>query len=164
MKRPLFPLVLALLLLPLSLGAQTGPWTAVGSTGVVDESASGIYSFGTTDLSYNPASGSTAPIIARYNVATDFGDPVWDNLELGYFDNSPGSAVSAVLYRVDKCTGNRIAVCTVNSIDSAVATCLRCNFASQPMNVDNFLYYVEVTITRNATNLTPSVRTLRIID
>jgi hypothetical protein len=32
------------------------------------------------------------------------------------------------------------------------------------MDPDNFLYYVEVTITRNATNLTPSVRTLRLYD
>jgi hypothetical protein len=48
---------------------------------VVDESAFGIYAFGTTDLGYDPASTSTAPIVARYNVATDFGDPVWDNME-----------------------------------------------------------------------------------
>ncbi len=162
MKSPLVPLTLALLLLPLSLAAQTGPWTAVGSTGVVDESAFGIYAFGSTDLGYNPASASTAPIVARYNVATDFGDPVWDNLELGYFDNAPGSAVSAVLYRVDRCTGNRVAVCTINSIDSAVATCRTCSFGS--IDPDNFLYYVEVTITRNAANLTPSVRSLRIFD
>jgi hypothetical protein len=71
-----------------------------------------------------------------------------------------GSGVSAVMYRVERCTGNRVAVCTINSLDSAAPNCRTCSFGS--IDPDTYLYYIEVTITRNASNLTPSVRTLRI--
>lgn len=161
MKSPLVSLVFALLLAPLSLAAQTANWTAVASTGAIDEASLAAYE--TNGALLQHAAGSVTPIVARYNVDSFIDEPVWDNLELGYFDNAAGSAVSAVLYRVDPCTGNRVAVCTINSIDSAVATCLRCSFSHQ-MDFDVYLYYVEVTITRNATNLTPSIRSLRLTE
>lgn len=167
MKIPLVLLVLALFLLPLSMSAQ-GPgagWTAVASTGAIDEASLTAYETNGSFLQH--LAGSVVPVVARYNVTNSLAaftnTPPWDNLELGYFDNAAGSAVSATLYRVDPCTGNRLALCTVTSIDNALATCRRCTF-TQDMDFGNYLFYVEVTVTRNASALTPSARTLRIFD
>ena len=163
-KSSLIPLALALFLLPLSLSAQTGTWTAVASTGAIDEASLGAYATNGSFLQH--LAGSLVNVVSRYNVTNTFGGgitdlPPWNTLELGYFDNAAGSTVSAVLFRVDPCTGARMVLCSIISADNAVATCQRCTF-SQQIDFSNFLYYVEVTVTRNANNLTPSARTLRI--
>lgn len=163
MKRPIVPLVLAVLLLPFPLLAVG--WSTVASDGSIDEASLAAYATDGAFLQH--AAGSILPVVARYNVQNIFGaltdEPPWDNLELGYFDNAAGSAVSATLYRVEKCTGTRVALCTVTSIDSAVPTCRVCTFTHQ-MDYDDFVYYVEVTVTRNSSTLTPSARTLRLFD
>lgn len=165
MKRLLVPLSLALFLLPFSLAAKT-KWTGVPSTGAIDAASLGAYATNGAILQH--AAGSIAPVIARYNVTGLWGAtsdiPPWDNMELGYFDNAPGSSVTATLYQVDPCTGTRTALCTVTSVDSSFATCATCNFHNTPLHFDDFLYYIEVTITRNSTGLTPSLRSLRLYD
>ncbi|HSG40099.1 MAG TPA: hypothetical protein VLE27_10720, partial [Thermoanaerobaculia bacterium] len=87
MKRTYLTLaVVFLFLAALPLSAQTGTWTAVGSTGIIDEASLGIFQFGTTNLTYN-AGGSLSPIIARYNVTNTWGasddTPPWTTLEMG---------------------------------------------------------------------------------
>jgi hypothetical protein len=167
MKKALFVLaVAAVALAGLPLAAQTGTWTAVASTGVVDESATGIYAFGTTNLGYNGA-GSLATIVARYNVTNTFGGgvsdtPGWTLLELGYFDNSASSAVTATLFRVNPCTGAQVVVCSVTSFDNPAATCNFCQFGPATFNFANNLYYVEVKIGRSAAAVSPQALTLRI--
>jgi hypothetical protein len=167
MKRVLVSLAVAVAVFAgLPLMAQTGTWTAVASTGVVDESATGIYAFGTTNLGYNGA-GSLATIVARYNVTNTFGggasdSPGWTILELGYFDNSPNSAVTATLFRVNPCTGAQVAVCAVTSFDNPAATCNSCQFGPATFNFATNLYYVEVKISRNAVAVSPQALTLRI--
>jgi len=163
MKRTFVALVTAAVLsTALPLAAATGPWTAVASTGVLDESAAGIYAAGTTDLGYSPV-GSLAPIVARYNVTNTWSTdtPPWTILELGYFDNSAASAVNAVLFKVDPCTGSQTVVCSVTSFDSASSTCNSCQFAAG-INFATNLYYVQVTITRNTAAVSPKALTLRI--
>jgi hypothetical protein len=167
MKRVLVSLAVAVAVFAgLPLMAQTGTWTAVASTGVVDESAVGIYAFGTTNLGYNGA-GSLNPIVARYNVTNTYGGgvsdvPPWTILELGYFDNNAGSSVTATLFRVNPCTGVQAVLCTVTSFDNAVSTCNSCAFAAGSVNFATNLYYVEVKIGRNAVALNPQALTLRI--
>jgi hypothetical protein len=167
MKKVLVSLAVAVCVLAgLPLAAQTGTWTAVASTGVVDESAVGIYAFGSTNLGYNGA-GSLNPIVARYNVTNTFGGgtsdvPPWSVLELGYFDNNVGSAVTATLFRVSPCNGVQTVVCSVTSIDNAASTCNSCPFPAGSINFAASLYYVEVKISRNAVALSPQALTLRI--
>jgi len=157
--------VAAVALAGLPLAAQTGTWTAVASTGVVDESAAGIYAFGSTNLGYNGA-GSVAPIVARYNVTNTFGGgvsdtPAWNTLELGYFDASTLSTVRADLFRVDPCNGSQVLLCTVTSADFTAPTCGKCSFTAG-INFANFLYYVQVTVSRTSTAVSPQAFTLRI--
>jgi hypothetical protein len=167
MKRTLVTFAVAFLFLAaLPLAAQTGTWTAVGSTGVMDESAAGIFQFGTTNLTYNGA-GSLNPIIARYNVTNTFGGaasdtPPWQFLEMGYLDTNPQVAVQATLFRVDPCTGAQIPLCTVVSSDAATSVCKRCQFTAG-VNFATNLYYVQVVLTRQTAGVTPpQLFTLRI--
>lgn len=166
-ERTLLTFAVAFLFLAaLPLAAQTGTWTAVGSTGVIDEGSLGIFLFGTTNLTYNGA-GSLNPIIARYNVTNTFGGaasdtPPWSFLEMGYLDTNPQVAVQATLFRVNPCTGVQTALCTVTSVDSSASTCRRCQFTAG-VNFATNLYYVQVVLTRQTAGVQPpQLFTLRI--
>jgi hypothetical protein len=156
-----FLLVAALTVCPLA--AQTGAWTAVASTGTMDESATGLFQFNGPMLSYLPASPSTAPVVARYNVTNTSGldKPAWSLLELGYLDLNAGGAVQARLIQVRPCNGAQQVLCTVVSGDSTAATCRRCEFTDQ-IDFSSFLYYVEVTLTRLTLGANPAAITLRV--
>jgi len=167
MKRALVVLaVAAVLLTALPLAAQTGTWTAVASTGVVDESAFGIYAFGTTDLGYLAGSMSTSNIVARYNVTNTLGGgvsdmPPWTILELGSIVPATTASVTATLFQVDPCTGAQVPLCTVTGAISTTGTCRTCQF-SPVINFTSKLYYVQVTIGRASTGVLPRALTLRI--
>jgi hypothetical protein len=166
MSRKFSFLVLAALLLAAALPAAAAPgtWTAVASTGVVDESAVGIYSFGSTNLTYLGGSASVAPIVARYDVTNTWAasdTPPWTVLEMGYFDSSPSSQVQADLYQVDRCTGAQKLLCSVISTDSTVSTCGHCTLGA-PVNFGTNLYYVQVTLSRTVPSVVPQALTLRI--
>jgi hypothetical protein len=166
MHRTLAALVLGLLLAVLpAAAAPTGSWTAVGSTGVVDESAVGIYSFGSTNLTYLSTSASLSPIVARYNVTNTWelsDTPPWTTLEMGYFDSSPMTAVKADFIQVNTCTGAQVVLCSVTSTDSSASTCSRCAFTATA-NFGTFLYYVQVTLSRtSAAVAAPQLLTLKL--
>ncbi len=165
MKRMIGTFAVAFLFLAaLPLTAQTGTWTAVGSTGVIDEASAGIYQFGTTNLTYNGA-GSLSSIVARYNVTNTWGasdTPPWAFLEMGYLDTNPQVSVQATLFQVNPCTGAQTALCTVTSSDAGSAVCKRCQFTAG-INFGTNLYYVQVTLSRTSATITPPfLYTLRI--
>jgi|SRR6185369_3399737 len=166
MNRQIIRFTLAALLLACALpaAAAMGTWTAVASTGVVDESAVGIYSFGSTNLAYLGGSAAVTPIVARYNVTKTWSasdTPPWTTLELGYFDNGPTGAVRADLFQVDRCTGKQTLLCSFTSVDFTTSTCGSCTFAT-PINFAVSLYYVQVTLSRTSPNALPQAFTLRI--
>lgn len=164
MKKLFAGLAVALFLVPLSLSAQRGIWTAVASSGDIDETALGIFSVNGSSLQHRGASLTT--IVSRYNVTNTFGGgltdlPPWSTLELGSFDSSPLGGVRAILYQVDPCSGNLVALCGVGSVDATAPTCQKCSFTQQ-IDFSRYLYYVEVSIFRNDGTVFPSARTLRI--
>jgi hypothetical protein len=168
MKRALVSFAVAsLFLAALPLAAQTGTWTAVGSTAVVDESAAGIYSFGSVNLTYLPGSASTASIVARFNVTNTWGGssldtPPWTTMQMGYLDTSPAVTVRADLFQVDPCTGAQTPICTIVSADATAATCKTCTIMGA-LNFAANVYYVQVTLSRTAATATPpSLLSLRI--
>lgn len=167
MKRVWMSLVVATLFLAaLPLAAQTGTWTAVGSTGVVDESATGLYAFGSTNLTFLGA--ATGTIVARYNVTNTWGGssldaPPWSVFQMGYIDTNAAVSVRADLFKVDPCTGAQSLLCTINSVDASAPTCLACTFAPGTINFAANPYYVQVTLTRAASTApAPSLLSLRI--
>jgi hypothetical protein len=170
MKNRIFVLAaLSLFLIAFTASAQTGTWTAVGSTGTVDPTQVGQFGVvGGTRLGFNPLIGSNAAtIIARFNVTNTWGGgakdtPPWTTLEVGAF-NSVLDPVVATLYRVNPCNGARTAICTAtNNVAGTAGACVFCSFVNTTFNFATSLYYVEVTITRSTGTGTPQLSTLRI--
>jgi hypothetical protein len=165
------------------------PWTAVASTGTVDESAFAggmpIFAFGpplppypptVTSVGYNPASNSLARIILRYNVTNTYetgplgkNQPLWKVLELGS-TAPPGSSVTATLFRVNPCNGEQERVCVVTNSNqpwppttNSPGICLRCDFPVGSIDFEKALYYVEVMLSRaQIGGPSPAAHTLRI--
>jgi hypothetical protein len=162
--------VIALFLAAFAASAQTGTWTAVGSTGTVDPTQVAKFGvFSGTRLGFNPAIGSNADILTvRFNVTNTWGGgstdtPPWTTLEVGALNTSL-DPVAATLYQVNRCTGARTAICTArNDIAGSAGACVSCTFPSGTViNFGANLYYVEVTITRSTGTGTPQLSTLRI--
>lgn len=152
----------AALLAPVVANAQ--PWTGAGPTAVVDEVSFGIYAANPQYLGYGVTT-STGNIIAYFNVTdtTGTGNPLWNTLELGYFDNSPTSQVTARLHQLNPCNGNLNTLCSVTSTDSSFTTCTRCTFATGAVNFNaGFTYYVAVTISRSNTADAPKLFGVRV--
>lgn len=162
--------VVALFLAAFAASAQTGTWTAVGSTGTVDPTQVAQFGvFSGTRLGFNPAAGSNAgTLTVRFNVTNTYGGGArdvmpWTTLELGALNATGIDPVTATLYRVNPCTGVRTAVCSVtNTTGSTSGACATCSFAAGAVNFGNTLYYVEVTITRSTGTGNPQLSTLRI--
>lgn len=151
----------ALFLTALPAAAQTGTWTAVASTGALDDSSLSITDVGTVGLQHKP--NILSAVIARYNVTNTWGlddTPPWNTLELGYFDNSSLGQVTATFWQVDPCTGTATPICSKTSADNG-ANCVSCLFTI-PIDFSRFNYVVEVTVSRSSTAVTPIARNLRI--
>lgn len=148
---------------------QPVPWTAVASTGVVDDDSLGRYEAIGSSITYRSTSQSLDPITVRYNV-TDLSltqpIPGWTHLELGSAVPGAGSFVSATLFRVDRCTGEQQEICTTtNDGINQVGICTTCQFPANAINfalAPGFLYYVRVTLDRADQPNPPSVYTLRL--
>lgn len=156
--------ICSVLFLVLSLSASAQPdWTRVGSTGTMDEAPANAFQVNGAALFQ--ATGSTATVVARFNVdnvSNQFPLAPWNTLEMTAQDGTAQGAVTATLFRVPRCTGTSVAVCTVGSTDAiAGPTCTRCTFGA-PLDFANNSYYVQVTITRMTAAVTPALFNLRL--
>ncbi|MDT7540411.1 MAG: hypothetical protein QOE33_315 [Acidobacteriota bacterium] len=141
------------------------PWTAIGSTGAVDESSLNLYASVSTEIGFKPNVNGNV-IVARYNVTNTFDNnanpnqPGWHTLEMG--SNAPaGVFIQAKLFEVKSCQPDQVALCTaVNKSNSS--PCARCTF-NGPLDFTNNLYYVEVTLDRSGAPMAlPRMFTLRV--
>ena len=156
--------VVALFLAALPVAAQTGAWTAVGSSGDIDEASMGIFAVNLSTLQHQP--GAVGSVVARYNVTNTFGGgltdtPPWTTMEMTYLDvpvaGSIGT-VSASLFEVDRCTGAISFICSINSVDGNAPACLTCTFPSTTViNFGASHYVVEVRVFRNMNNVFPQL-------
>lgn len=142
------------------------PWTALGSTGAVDESALTFYACVSSEIGFKPGAAGKI-LVARYNVTNTFDNnpnpnqPGWRTLEMG--SNAPNSVIiSAKLFQVRACQPAQEMICEARnrSNDHPCATCQ----ISAPIDFTNNLYYVEVTLNRTAVPAAlPRMFTLRIL-
>jgi hypothetical protein len=141
------------------------PWTAVASTGVVDEDGLRLFEFKGASVTYRQGVNTHDPFVLRYNVTNPSRfDPIpgWTVLELGSSVPVAGSFVSATLIRVDRCTGQEQEICTTTNNGSNGPICTTCNFAANDVDYTNNLYYIRLVL-RGADNPPPpSVHTLRL--
>jgi hypothetical protein len=143
------------------------PWTAAGSTGVVDESSVGRYSFTNASAGFLGGIASINPLELRYNVTNTYDNnsnpaaPGWTTLELGA--QAPGgSVVGAFLYKVNLCTGAQTLLCSTRVNQAAAGTCTKCSFAAGSIDFNKAVYYVRATISRTTPNEIPILHTLRV--
>ena len=173
---PALPLLCALLLLSPGRGPSVTtaaepafqtprPWTAVGSSGVVDEASRDFYAFDGAGITFNDNTAGNV-IVARYNVTNTFDNysagptiPGWKYLEVGS-SVPPRHTGKAVLYKIANCATAPEPICTVTLSDQT--PCGRCLIGSA-VDFSTALFYVEVTLTRPAGSpARPRVDTLRI--
>jgi hypothetical protein len=144
---------------------QIYPWTAVASTGVVDETGLRLFEFKGASVTYRQGVNTHEPFVLRYNVTNPSRfDPIpgWTVLELGSTVPIAGSFVAATLIRVDRCTGQEVELCTTTNNGSEGPICTTCNFAANAVDYTNNLYYVRLVL-RGADNPpVPSAHTLRL--
>lgn len=157
---------LALILAAFPMAAQTGAWTAIGSSGAVDEASLGTYAVSLN--SFGLQAGAVATVFARYNVTNTYGGgitdtPPWTTLEMTYFDTAPAGTVSATLVQVDRCTGIITTICNLSSVDALAPTCQTCTFPTGTViNFGTSHYVVEVRVSRTVNNVNPVLLGLRI--
>jgi hypothetical protein len=154
-------------------GIPPAPWTAIGASGSVDESSIPFFGFTDASAGYGP-NASTAPLEFRYNVVNTqhfvsaaggiptVTQPGWTILEFGA--QAPfTSTATALLYRVNRCTGQQTLICQVrHSNQPAPGICRTCQFPNNAFNFTSYLYYVRVIVDRNTPNELPMAHTLRI--
>lgn len=144
---------------------QPRPWTAIGSTGVVDEASLNTFAFGTTDIGFKAGATSTR-VVARYNVTNTFDNnanpnkPGWTTLEMG--SSAPiNTIIEAKLYQVKACDQQQTLLCTARN-RSNDNPCAKCTI-NGTIDFTGHLYYVEVTLNRNSVNnQAPRMFTLRL--
>jgi len=156
--------VAVLFLLALPALAASPPWTAAGTTAVIDESSVPLYALTAPFIGFS-AAPNVGVITAYFNVtdtsATAF--PTWDTLEISAFDNNLQSQVSATLFRLDKCNGSVTAICTATSTDSTAVICSRCTL-NNSFDFTLYDYYITVSIYRSNSSLTPRLYGVRLYD
>lgn len=130
---------------------QIMPWTAVASTGAVDELNLDDFAFNGARVTYRQGAGvdPNQPIVLRYNVTNPNRfepTPGWTTLELT--SAAPGgSNVQATLLRVEPCTGQEVPICTAINPGSNGPVCNFCpQFNASAIDFQNYLYYVRLTL------------------
>jgi hypothetical protein len=141
------------------------PWTAVGSSGAVDEASLNRYAFGSAEITFRP--GATGSVVtARYNVTNTFDNnanpnrPGWRKLEMGS-DTPNSTIIEAKLFQIKACDTTPVLLCTARnrSNDHKCATC----DINATIDFTDSLYYVEVSLNRfNLTTAQPRMFTLRL--
>ncbi|HEY0101019.1 MAG TPA: hypothetical protein VGB76_18990 [Pyrinomonadaceae bacterium] len=137
---------------PAPFQAVRSPWTAVGSTGVIDEASANFHAFGSADIGFRPGSPGTL-ITARYNVTNTFDNnpdpnfPGWATLEMG--SNAPiNTMIEARLFRIKTCDFTPELLCIARNRSNDFP-CARCSIPF-PIDFTSNLYYVEVVLDRTA--------------
>ena len=141
------------------------PWTALGSTGAVDEAALNIYAFNGSEIGFRGGVAGSL-VTARYNVTNTYDNntapnkPGWRTLEMG--STAPiNTIVEAKLFEVKACNPDPVLLCTARnrSMDNP---CARCTI-NGTIDFTDRLYFVEVTLNRpSASSTPPRMHTLRI--
>jgi hypothetical protein len=141
------------------------PWTAVASTGAVDEDSLADYAFGDPLATYRAGSPSVDPLTFRYNVTNPGHDtpiPGWTHLILSS-QVGPNGGARATLYRVHRCTGERVEICrAINDEASDQPRCTACEFAPAAINFQEYLYYVSVQLDRQFPGGQPAVYSVQL--
>lgn len=143
--------------------AASPPWSAVGTTAVIDETSVPLYELNPPYIHFS--AGSVGVIYAYFNVTDTSGAgtgvTTWNTLQISYFDNAAPSQVSATLYQLDKCNGTVTPLCQVIGPDVTANTCKECTF-SNVIDFNRYDYWVTAVLYRSSSALDPKLFGVRI--
>jgi hypothetical protein len=146
---------LVLLLAATPLFAQsTGAWRAVGSVGIIDESALSLYAFSQFDLEFKTGQVGTIP--ARYPVFPAGDDtPDWSSLIIG----GSGSGVTVKLIQAGQCIPQNppTVLCQYGPSNASLHFCQPCDEFFGGLDFSSYAYYFEVELTRATTATNPKL-------
>src|SRR5688572_21204624 len=149
MKRHLM-LVAAALFLFMAVPASAQLWNSAGSTGIVDESALGLFEFAGPTLKFK--TGQVGTITARYPIHSDVTNPGWGSMWIAY----AGPGVTVKLIEVGDCAPTETVVTTFNNPNAPDANiCEGHIYGPFTWNFAQRSYYIEVTLTRATTATNP---------
>lgn len=136
-------------------------WTAVGSSGAVDESALSIYEVGTSTIGYLSSSSSTSSIYVRYNV-TDGGSstPSWTTFEILGNNAGVSNGITATLYAISRTSGGATLIRSIATTGNNFTTTYSTSLPS--LNFNNNYYVVEAIITRISSSAHPTLEGVRL--
>ena len=143
------------------------PWTAIGSTGVMDEASVGLFGTAGSSIGFKlGVAGNT--LVARYNVTNTFDNnanpnrPGWRTLEMGSV--APTNVIiEAKLFQVRACQTAQVLLCTARNRSNDFP-CARCDLSATPVDFTNDLFFIELRINRaNSPNTQPRMFTLRLL-
>ena len=154
--------ILVLFLALPALG-QTYDWSAVGTSGQLDQG--NIFNAGMTGPTLKFRSTATGTLVARYNVTNTFGSatskvPGWTTLYAAYTDDSANGSVTVKLFKVEDCTDTETLLCTISSSNGANPQCDTCALNSTDVDFSGFSYWVEVTLSRSATSANEQIHSV----
>jgi hypothetical protein len=160
-RRSLLVVLAALIAMPAL--AASPPWTAVGTTAVIEDSSVPLYDLSPPYLHFN--ANGVGVINAYFNVTDTSGSgtgiTTWNTLQMSYFDNAIPSQVSATLYQLDRCNGTVTPLCTATSSDASTNVCKSCNFTNI-IDFNRYDYWVTAVLYRAVNTLDPKLFGLRI--
>lgn len=154
----------ALLAVSSSAGAQV--WTAVASTGAIEDASLGNYFAGAASLAFR--SGATGTVGANFNVTNPkdtSSSPSWTTLEFTARNpgGSPATFAQAVLYRVPRGSGSVAgSLCIALAPATGAISTTTCTFSSSLVDFTNYYYFVRVLLSRDSTASTVAAYEIRV--
>jgi hypothetical protein len=167
--------VLALAATCLVHAAHAGPWTAIGSTGVPDETVA--YNgtrpqlIATDGMTVSLVAGATQSAVLRFNVSDTFGtgSAFVPRLTMRFLDSSAATRLRAVLKTSEQTRGLPTSLVTLDTATLGDSPATReasaCgSLAPGPVfgDFDKQFYWVEVTLSRSSPSGEASLVGLRI--
>ena len=148
-------------------------WTSAATAGSIIENASLTKAAVTQESSAGITFGTNkaGTIKIRYNVVNTAvlpggvgtGLPPWTTFEMADLTPAGGATVTASLYKLAKCADIPVLICQINGAVSPAVKCDTCGFAAGAFDYFNFIYYIEVTLTRpNTAAAAPKLYSLRV--
>jgi hypothetical protein len=153
-----------LLVVSSSAGAQV--WTAVASTGAIEDASLGNYFAGASALAFR--FGATGQVGANFSVTNPkdtSGSPAWTTLEFTARNpgGSPATFAQAILYRVPRGSSSvSPSVCIALAPATGATSTTTCTFSSSLIDFANYYYFVRVLLGRDSTASTVAAYEIRV--
>lgn len=141
-------------LLALSSQASAQMWTAVASTGAIEDGSQNTYYASSSSLAFR--AGATGTVAANYNVTNPkdtSGSPSWTTMEFTARNpvGSPSTSAQAILYRAPRGTNSAASSVCIASAPVATVSTTTCTFSSSMIDFNNYRYFVRVVLGRDST-------------